>query len=140
MRDAGELARYLAGLERRMTISARNFLDSRYRRIEDLMGRQVFRQPKLMLAQRQQGADMLRERLIAAAASEIKNRRQRISHLIDKLELVNPAGVLRRGYGLVQRQDGTVVSSIGKVSVDDVVKIRVADGSLEACVTQIEEV
>ena len=140
VRDAGELARYLAGLERRMTISARNFLDSRYRRIEDLMGRQVFRQPKLMLAQRQQGADMLRERLIAAAASEIKNRRQRISHLLDKLELVNPAGVLRRGYGLVQRQDGTVVSSIGKVSVDDVVKIRVADGSLEACITQIEEV
>ena len=140
VRDAGELARYLAGLERRMAVSTRNFLDSRYRRIDDLMGRQVFRQPKLMLAQRQQGADMLRERLIAAACTELKNRRQRICHLIDKLELVNPAGVLRRGYGLVQRQDGTVVSSIGKVSVDDVVKIKVADGSLEACVTQIEEV
>ena len=83
---------------------------------------------------------MLRERLIAAADTELKNRRQRICHLIDKLELVNPAGVLRRGYGLVQRQDGAVVSGIDKVNVDDIVKIRVADGSLEARVTRIEEV
>ena len=140
VRDAGELARYLAGLERRMTVSVRNFLASRHGRVADLMGRQVFRQPKLMLAQRQQGTDLLRERLIAATASEITRRRQQVCHLVDKLELVNPAGVLRRGYGIVQRQDGAVVSSVEQVNMGDVVKVSLSDGYLEAFVTKTKEV
>lgn len=140
VRDAGELVRHLQGLQLRMKGSLRRQLDSRRARVLGLTGRPVFRQPALMLQQRQQKADMLRERLVCAAGLCIKNNRQLVGHLIDKLELVNPAGVLRRGYGLPQKSDGTIISSIDKISMDEIVSVRVADGAFRARVTEIEGV
>lgn len=138
--DAGELARYLLGVQLRMQGSLRRQLENRLTRLLGLMNRPVLRQPELMLVQRQQKADLLRERLRDAAALYIKNSRQKICHLVDKLELVNPAGVLRRGYGLPQRADGSVVSSIDRISIDEIIRVRVSDGSFKARVTEIEEV
>lgn len=138
--DAGELARYLLGMRLSMRGGLRRQLENRRARLMGLMSRPVLRQPELLLAQRQQRADLLRERLAGAAALYVKNSRQRIGHLVDKLELVNPAGLLRRGYGLAQKADGTVVSTIDRISLDEIVSVRVSDGSFKARVTEIKEV
>lgn len=138
--DAGELARYLLGMRLSMRGGLRRQLENRRARLMGLMSRPVLQQPELLLAQRQQRTDLLRERLAGAAALYVKNSRQRIGHLVDKLELVNPAGLLRRGYGLAQKADGTVVSSIDRISLDEIVSVRVSDGSFKARVTEIKEV
>lgn len=138
--DAGELARYLLGMRLSMRGGLRRQLENRRARLMGLMSRPVLRQPELLLAQRQQRTDLLRERLAGAAALYVKNSRQRIGHLVDKLELVNPAGLLRRGYGLAQKADGTVVSTIDRISLDEIVSVRVSDGSFKARVTEIKEV
>lgn len=138
--DAGELARYLLGMRLSMRGGLRRQLENRRARLMGLMSRPVLRQPELLLAQRQQRTDLLRERLAGAAALYVKNSRQRIGHLVDKLELVNPAGLLRRGYGLAQKEDGTVVSTIDRISLDEIVSVRVSDGSFKARVTEIKEV
>lgn len=138
--DAGELARYLLGMRLSMRGGLRRQLENRRARLMGLMSRPVLRQPELLLAQRQQRTDLLRERLAGAAALYVKNSRQRIGHLVDKLELVNPVGLLRRGYGLAQKADGTVVSTIDRISLDEIVSVRVSDGSFKARVTEIKEV
>lgn len=138
--DAGELTRYLLGMRFSMMGGLRRQLENRRARLMGLIGRPVLRQPELLLAQRQQRADLLRERLASAAALYVKNSRQRIGHLVDKLELVNPAGILRRGYGLAQKADGTVVATINRISVDEIISVRVSDGAFKARVTDIKEV
>ena len=130
VRDAGELARHLQGLQLRMRGSLRRQLENGRAHLASLMERPVLRQPGLMLQQRQQKADMLRERLVSATGMCIRNNRQMVGHLMDKLGLVNPAGILRRGYGLPRKSDGTIISSIDKISVNEIVSVRVADGEI----------
>ena len=140
VRDIREISGQLDSMKLRMRNSLRRRLETRAARLQGLLQRTVMSQPKSMLAERHQRLDMLRERLRQGAGRQLKERRQRIAHLTDKLELVNPLGILRRGYGLVQKKDGAVVSSINSLAADEIIRVQVSDGAFAARVTSIEEV
>ncbi len=140
VRDIREISRQLDSMKLRMRNSLRRSLEIRAARLQGLLQRSVMSQPKSMLAGRHQRLDMLRERLRQGAGRQLKERRQRIAQLTDKLELVNPLGILRRGYGLVQKKDGAVVSSINSLAADEIIRVQVSDGAFAARVTSIEEV
>ena len=67
-----------------------------------------------------------------------KDRKNELKTIIEKLELINPLGVLKRGYSLTTLND-KVVSDIKDVSIDDNVTIRVKNGKIDAKVTNIKE-
>lgn len=50
------------------------------------------------------------------------------------LELVGPGGVLRRGYSMTLRSDGSVVRAVSDVSPGEVIQTRLADGSFGSVV------
>ena len=50
-----------------------------------------------------------------------------------RLDALNPANVLARGYAIITRkEDGKVVSQMGDVQKEDLIRIRVKDGELDA--------
>jgi exodeoxyribonuclease VII large subunit len=72
--------------------------------------------------------------------------RQAVKHLIsmhrancrtaqERLNALNPLAVLSRGYAIVQRQDGKVVTKTTQVQLGDNLSVRLADGKLTAQVT-----
>ena len=67
-----------------------------------------------------------------------KDKKKELNNIIDKLELINPLGVLKRGYSLTTLND-KVVSDINKVSIDDNITIRIKNGKIDAKVIDIKE-
>ena len=61
-------------------------------------------------------------------------RENRLGALRAKLEALDPSGVLRRGYALVRRADGSVASDAAAFTAGDVLRAEFRDGSLEAVV------
>ena len=57
---------------------------------------------------------------------------------IDKLELINPLGVLKRGYSLTYI-DNKVLKNIKDVKVNDNLTIKLHDGEINTTVTDVKE-
>ena len=66
---------------------------------------------------------------------------QRIEHLIggsriefinlsDKLELVNPLGIMKKGF-TIAKQDGSIRKSINEVDTDSMLEVNFHDGSVD---------
>ena len=52
-----------------------------------------------------------------------------LSHIIEKLELINPLGVLKRGYTLTYK-DNKIVNSVKGIKKDDLLNIKLVDGNI----------
>ncbi len=67
-----------------------------------------------------------------------KYKQTKLSSLIDKLELINPLGVLKRGYSLTMK-DGKVLSEINNVKIKDNLTIKLYNGEILATVNKVKE-
>jgi len=60
-----------------------------------------------------------------------------LNNLIEKLEIVNPLGILKRGYSLVYKEK--LVKSVKKIKKDDILNIRLYDGNIDVVVKEINK-
>ena len=58
--------------------------------------------------------------------------------VIEKLELINPLGVLKRGYSLTY-QENKLINNIKDIKLDSNIKIKMHNGEIEAKVLEIKE-
>lgn len=82
--------------------------------------------------------DYQQQRLVHSMEREIGAYRQDMGRLAASLDALSPFKVLSRGYSMTQKDDGTVVSSIGQVKEGENLRVRVADGVL-TCRTEGKE-
>ena len=66
-----------------------------------------------------------------SGAMAIRQRRERLNALAASLDALSPLKVLGRGYAIAQRADGRAVVSAGDVAPDDLLKLTLADGSVD---------
>ena len=77
------------------------------------------------------------ERLENSADFSMKEKHQKLGRLLDKLELMNPLGVLRRGYSMTTDQAGRIIKSVESVQQNDEIKVILPDGTIKAVVQEI---
>ncbi len=65
-----------------------------------------------------------------------KTHLYRLVGLIEKLELVSPLSIMRKGYAIVKKDD-KLVKSTDDVSIDDLLKLIVVNGSIDCKVLKI---
>jgi exodeoxyribonuclease VII large subunit len=70
------------------------------------------------------------------ARSALTERQHSLEVAMEKLEILSPVQVLRRGYGLVE-QEGHVLTSVKEAKVGSSIKITLKDGSLSARVENL---
>lgn len=68
-----------------------------------------------------------------------KDKKIYLTNLIEKLELINPMGVLKRGYSLTT-QDKHIIKSIKNIDINKELLIKLHDGNIITKVEKIEEV
>jgi exodeoxyribonuclease VII large subunit len=61
-----------------------------------------------------------------------------ITHQRARARALSPLATLERGYAVVQRAGGDVVTSVGDVETGSALSIRVADGRIAATATDVE--
>ena len=67
-----------------------------------------------------------------------KESTNKLANLIEKLELINPLGVLKRGYSLTY-QDDKIVNDIKQVKLGSKLQVKMQNGNVEATVEKINE-
>ena len=112
----------------------------------------VLKNPTLMYENKAQSLMMMKEKITNLITYNIESKRVNLNHLltnhilvdpsilykdyktkllhvIEKLELINPLGVLKRGYSLTYINDN-LLTSIVNVKKDDILKIKLQDGNI----------
>lgn len=140
VRDGQEIAAQLLSLQTRLRNSAVQQLDIRRKGVVHLLTRPVMENPHLMLEQRMERLDNLTARLGQNGSLQLKQQVQHLTHLMDKLELMNPMNTLRRGYGMVRSKDNRVIATIQEVQAGDRIQVELQDGIIHAQAVELEEV
>ena len=121
----------------------------------------VIKNPGVMFENKKQNLDLMNTKLnelMLGKVDKLKNELEKIKksyvltnpkllykdnvvclkNIIDKLELLNPLNILSRGYSITYMND-KALKSVKEVKKDDILKVKLYDGMLEAKVNKIEE-
>ncbi len=74
-----------------------------------------------------------------AAGRTFRAASDRLESLGARLDVVSPLGTLKRGYAIVEREDGHVVTGVRGVQTSDPLAVRLRDGRLHVHVDSKEE-
>lgn len=69
----------------------------------------------------------------------ISEKSRQLRSLLDKLTLLNPLEIMKRGYAIPFQEDQTIIHSIAQVSKDDTIDVQLSDGALDCHVVQLKE-
>lgn len=122
----------------RMAEATKKYLQNGRRDLERLTSGTVMSQPLRMVYERREQLDYTQEKLSVALERNAAIHRRRLTALCAKLDSLNPLRVLSRGYGMTQKEDGTVIVSAAQTQVGDQIRVVFSDGQLECTVTERE--
>ncbi len=121
-------------------IQTTNIQLSQYQRnLQGLYQRLQQLQPQNNLDQAQQAQQWRTQRLIQAISQQLKTKQHQHQLLREKLATLDPESVLRRGYALVRKTSGDVVSQAITLSPGDHISIDLGQSQIDAEVISISE-
>ena len=94
--------------------------------------------PMLPIQKRREQLAGLSERLVGALDKLIEKKRNGLQICEGKLKAFNPAKVLDRGYSLTLDSSGRPITDCQSVRPGDTIQTRLANGTLESVVENIE--
>lgn len=122
----------LDALARRLSKAQAATLDARARSMRSAVDR--LRRARPTIAAREAHATRVTERLTAAIDRSVLARVHATRALAERLALLDPHGIVARGYAIVRDRHGRVVRDATTVSSGDALRIDVARGSIDATV------
>jgi exodeoxyribonuclease VII large subunit len=81
---------------------------------------------------------LLKQRQASAAKAVLDNAGDRLNVTMAALDALSPLSVLKRGFSIVETEAGEILRDAERVRVKDKLKIRLANGKLEAEVLKTE--
>jgi len=114
-----------------------SIIDYYRREINEITARYGFRRPMEMIVQRAQRCDELLNLLNLHSSHKMDRLRRESRSLFEKLEMVSPKNVMKRGFSYCRDKDGRAVKSFKQVAIDDKLDIILYEGGLESRVTRI---
>ena len=93
-------------------------------RLDSFKNSYILKNPLIIYENKKQKLDMINEKI------------NNIINLIDKLELVNPLNILKRGFSLTTKDD-KIIKSVKNVNKSDILNIRLNDGVIKAKVEEV---
>ncbi len=128
-------AQRLDDLEQRLTGAARAVLHTRRHRLNDAYTSLIQHSPERVVREyrrRFEGLDLRLEPLMREYVSRLRHR----VDLADRtLKAASPDATLARGFAIVTRADGTVVTDARSVAAGEEIQAQLASGRLQARVT-----
>lgn len=120
----------LDDLRNRLDSVTRASLQRTRQRLQHDRSRLAEQSPAPVVRLLQQRFETLGSRLERSLEVYRQNRRQRLDQLGKRLASLGPESVLHRGFALVSRPDGGVITSAGNLATGETVFTRFADGQV----------
>ncbi len=135
--DRADLLAELYGLQMRLNSVTTGCLAAFRMEFDALAQRLGRASPARGIQNERQQVDDLQQRGVRAARHALQLRAAHLNGLTNRLEALNPGAILRRGFALVQRADGTRVQSTGDVQVGESINVHLHDGKLTTTIERI---
>ena len=108
-----------------------NYIGEKRQKLEYLKAAPVFRRPQTYIINCRQELDELLISLMKETNYYMTQKKALLSHLVSRLDALNPLSILKRGYSICIKDDtNQVVKGIADVKKGDCVRVLLADGSL----------
>lgn len=135
--DREEELRRIAELESGNALALRRQLEREQQRLDSCLARQG--SAGAYLAARQERLQALLVACRRQAVHKMETEETRLQRALERIEAYSPLAVLRRGYTLVRRTDGTPVTKKDAITPGTVLQLQFADGSVPARVLEERE-
>jgi exodeoxyribonuclease VII large subunit len=134
--DQHEIRPQLANAVSWMTEQVAGIVIEERRHLQGMEQRRIRLHPQRMLDQRRQHLDEREQRLHLTLRRRLDRLHDRTHAGSQQLQALNPQRVLARGYSIVQRNDGQVVTSPHGLSPQEQLRVRAAGGSYAVTVSE----
>ncbi|MHB1315574.1 MAG: exodeoxyribonuclease VII large subunit [Christensenellales bacterium] len=102
-------------------------------KLEALKGSRALHSPRQILLQRTQQVDHAADLLLRGIKAGFANKRQRFGLAMEKLEMLSPMNVLKRGYAIVRKNDQAVTSA-AQLKPGETIVVSFFDGDAQSSV------
>jgi exodeoxyribonuclease VII large subunit len=128
--DREEMMDDLLRIGRGLSEAVRNRIAYAKQSVTVLATRPALRKPFDRIRQAEQRLDEIAVRLQRGAGLAVDRGQRKIESAMEQLDALSPLGVLKRGYSLTQRGDGSVVRAVGDVAEGEILQTRLAEGTI----------
>ncbi len=128
--DVAEQAALVTQLRARARRALSGRLDREWAWLTDMRSRPALADPVREIDRRAEHITALAERARRSFAAALDRAADDVSHVRARLLALSPAATLRRGYAIVQRDDGRVVRRAADVTTGESLMVRFADDQL----------
>lgn len=156
-----DLTNYIKQLNIRLNETIMKNIKYKKLLLESLSNSYIIKNPAIIYETKKQKIDLYKENIIRILTLKLENNKNKLSNiksnyilnnptslyknkiikftnLIEKLELVNPLGVLKRGYSLTS-QNEKIIKSIKNIDKKQELKIKLCDGEVKTKIIEIKE-
>ena len=135
--DMSSLMMNTASLTERLYSAVNSYINNEKRKLSLILEARSFTEPGKFFASEYELIKNNKLRLEAAAEKTVLKEKNVLTGLVTALGKLNPLSVLLRGYSLVSL-NGEITESVEKIKKDDMLKVQMADGTLDCRVVSIE--
>ncbi len=130
VQNSQNTAEQIANLQKRMLQAVSLFYERFKRRFDLAVNSRAFKNPEILTQDKEQQLDEFSLRLENAWANKLTDFSHRFNVARQKLRALGPQAVLKRGYSITRKQDGTVVSHTAQTKPGETIYVQVQDGMI----------
>ncbi len=123
---------HIAQLQKRLLQAVSLFYERAKRRFDLAVNSRVFKNPETITQPREQELDDLTLRLETAWKTRLADFEHRFTLANNQLQALGPQAVLKRGYSITRKADGSVISRVRQTEPGETVFIQVQDGMIRS--------
>ena len=135
--DQVDFKRQLGNVSQRMQQALSSKIENAELRLERFSNHSALMRPNEILDRRSEEVDLLAVNMHQEVELMMRLKETKLASMAEKLELVSPLGVLKRGYSLTTDDAGRVVKSADELTVGAMIETRLADGRVRSRVEEV---
>ena len=137
--DRADFKRQLGNVSQRMQQALTAKIDNAELRLARFSNHSALLKPLEVLERRSEEVHALATSMHQQVQLMMRLKETNLVSLAEKLDLVSPLGVLKRGYSLTTNEQGGVIKSSKELGVGSVIQTRLAEGSVTSRVEEISK-
>ncbi len=123
---------HIAQLQKRLLQSVSLFYERAKRRFDLALNSRVLKNPEAIFQAKEQELDDLTLRMENAWKEKLSNFTHRFELAQNQLQALGPQAVLKRGYSITRKADGSILSRVRQTAPGETVFIQVQDGMIRS--------
>ncbi len=135
--DGVDFKRQLGNVSQRMQTALTAKIENAELRLARFSHHSALLKPLEALDRRKEEVDALAAAMHQQVQLMMRLKETNLVSMAEKLDLVSPLGVLKRGYSLTTNEQGRVIKSSDEVSIGSLIQTRLAQGSVTSRVEEI---